>query len=245
MNAFRVQELSKPGLLQRTFGRKVRENAFVEIENLLANTPLVESLTAADVVNVMSAYEIPRDEAMPHLLSLFKQAVAYFAYDGALADDERQALTKLRYVFDLDDNGATEVEAAVLRDTYRKELKRALADGVLSEDEKAKLGAMSKSFALHDDARVAIYKEEVLAVLQQAFNEATADRRLTADQEQRPAKMADNLGIKVTHDASTQQLIERFKLLARIDAGDLPVITSAILLQRGDICHAEYPCRLH
>jgi len=66
-----------------------------------------------------------------------------------------------------------------------------------------------------------------------------------ADEEQRLANMADNLGIKVTHDANTQQLIERFKLSARIDAGDLPVITSAILLQRGEICHAEYSCRLH
>jgi hypothetical protein len=245
MKPFRVQELSQPGLLKRVLGRKLRENAFVEIENLLANALTIEQLAAADIINILSSYEIPREEAMPHLSSLYKQAVAYFAFDGVLSDDERQTLSKLRYVLDLDENGSTEVEASVLRDTYRQELKRALADGVLSPEEKTRLATMSKSFSLPEDTRVAIYKEETFAVVQQAFNEAIADRRLTADEEQRLAKIAENLEITYTHDGSTQQLVERFKLLARIDAGDLPVLTPAILFQRGEVCHVQYSCRLH
>src|SRR4051794_24698923 len=57
--------------------------------------------------------------------------------------------------------------------------------------------------------------------------------------------MSKNLGITITHGAETQRLIERFKLLARIDAGDLPVIQPSVLLQRGETAHAEFACRLH
>ena len=56
--------------------------------------------------------------------------------------------------------------------------------------------------------------------------------------------MSENLGVKVMHDADTQRLVERFKLLARIDAGELPMIQSSLILQRGEVCHAQFSCVL-
>ena len=86
--------------------------------------------------------------------------------------------------------------------------------------------AMAQHFSLPEDVRVSIYKEEAHAVIQQAFNETIADRRLTEEEEQRLAGICKSLDITYTNDADTQRLVERFKLLARIDAGQLPAFGS-------------------
>ena len=68
---------------------------------------------------------------------------------------------------------------------------------------------------------------------------------LTDEEERRLMRMGENLGMTITHDAETQTKVARFRLLAEIEAGRLPTITTPLLLQRGEVCHAELPCRLH
>lgn len=244
MNGFTIVELSRPGLLRRLVGGKPRENAFAEIQNLLATRPLSD-LAAADIINILSAYQIPREDAMPTLIGFYEQVIRYYAHDATISGEERQGLKQLRYVLDLDDAAANDAEGAVLRGKLRDQLKRALTDSHLSDEEKQSLEATAASFGLDQDAKKQIYTEEILAVMQAAFNKATADRRLTQEEEAHLAKMGGNLGITITHDATTQRTIERFRLLARIDAGELPVLNAPIMLQRGEVCHAELPCALH
>ena len=64
------------------------------------------------------------------------------------SESENEALKRLRSVLDLDDDGASEVEATVLRSAFREQLKKALDDGSLSETEKQKLDMMATNFGL-------------------------------------------------------------------------------------------------
>src|SRR4051812_34628987 len=108
MNGFSVAEPKRPGLLGRLVNRKPRENAFIEIQNLLA-TKALKDLTAAPIITILSEYEIPREEAMPTLFDLYGQALRYHLLDAILSPEERAALKQLRYVLDLDDTGANEI----------------------------------------------------------------------------------------------------------------------------------------
>ena len=154
-------------------------------------------------------------------------------------------LRHIRYVLGLDDAAAKETELEVLRELYRAALRHALLDGVLTDAEKEKLTRASATFGLAEAERDAFYKEEVHAVVQQAFNDAIKDRRLTADEEQRLMAMRANLDVTWTHDADTQKLVDRFKLLAKIESGDLPPVAAPVRLQRGETCHAVFPSALH
>lgn len=244
MNGFTTAPLKTQSLLQRLARRRPPENAFVEIQNLLATTAFAD-LAASQIINILSEYEVPREEAMPTLTGLYEQALRYDVRDGSLSPEERAGLKQLRYVLDLDDAAANQAEESVLRSTYRDALQKALIDEHLSDDEKKKLDEMTDNFDLPVEVVRELYKAEVLAVMQKAFNQATADRRLTADEESRLVQMGENLGIRIEHDEKTQRVIERFKLLARVDAGELPVIQSNVILQRGEACHAQFACNLH
>jgi hypothetical protein len=56
--------------------------------------------------------------------------------------------------------------------------------------------------------------------------------------------IAANLDITMNYDADLQQKISRFRLLAQIENGQLPLISTQLVLQRGETCHAQFPCAL-
>jgi len=244
MDGFDRVDLQQSGIVGRLFGRKPKENALGEIQNLLASRA-VRDLSAADVENILSEYELPRERAAEGLRDLYRTALAFRVTDFHLSDDEIADLRQLRYVLGLDDAEAKAIDAELLCERYRVALRSALADGQLSDEEKSRLDAVAANFSLPDEVKTAIYKEEVQTVIQDAFNRAIADQRLTADEEQRLAAMSDNLGVQISHDAETQRKLDRYRLLAQIENGQLPQIQCGVLLQRGETCHAQFLSSLH
>lgn len=244
MNGFAAVPLEQPGLLQRMLRRKPKENALREIENLLAERSITE-LAAADVETILSNYELPRPDAHQGLIALYQAAVDYRAKDLHLTENDKVELSRLRYVLGLDEGEARQIELDLFCALYRVALRAALKDRVLTDEDKKRLTAIVADFGLSDETQSPIYKEEVLAVVQAAFNEAVADQRLTADEEQQLARMSDNLGVKISHDAEAQRRLERFRLLAAIDNGRLTPIDAGVLLQRGEQCHARFASTLH
>jgi hypothetical protein len=231
-------------MVGRLFGRKPRENCFIEIQNLLATRDL-SALAAADVENLLSEYDVSRSHASGRLVDFYRTALQYFASEGLLSETDRQTLKHLHYVLGLEDSEVREAEVDALRELYRARLQSALRDSHLSDAEKTALESMATSFGLDHAIQQAVYKEEVLKVVQQAFDASIADKRLTTAEDQRLTEMASNFGVTWTHDDATRTLVERFRLLGRISSHDIPEIQANILLQRGEKCYAQFPCRLH
>lgn len=243
LSCFTRTAIPHTGFVSRLLGRKPKEHGFLEIQNLLAQRA-PEELSAADVENILSTYEISRPQATPRVKQIYRTAVQHLASDDELSEEDRATLTHLRYVLGLEDSDADDAQNEVLRDLFRARLKKALDDAFLSDDEKSHLGRIAKSFGLPETARDVVYKDEVLAVVQQAFNDAVADQRLTDEEERHLTKMSENLGVKITQDVETQTKVARFRLLAEIESGRLPIITTPLVLPRGEVCHAQLPCRL-
>src|SRR2546425_7356463 len=152
MNGFDRVELKRPGFVARLLGRKPKENALSEIHNLLAQRPLVE-LTAADVENILSEYELPRERAQEGLKELYRIGLETRVRDLYLSDEDIADLRRLRYVLGLGDEASKEIEIDRLRECYRWALRKALQDGALSDEEKAKLEAMAVNFNLPEALR--------------------------------------------------------------------------------------------
>jgi len=72
-----------------------------------------------------------------------------------------------------------------------------------------------------------------------------SDRRISDEEEERLTAMAKNLGVTLKHDDQTQRLVDRFRLLARIESGELPSVAAPIKLQRGEVCHGMLTCTQH
>jgi len=240
MNGLQQVELKQPGIIARLLGRKNKQNALLEIQNLLATQPL-HDVEPGMIDGILAEYGLPPAQARHGLKNLFTTVLRYSVHDLNVSDKEVEDLQRLRTLFGLSDQDVREIESAVIHPIHRRELQKALADHHLTSEEKARLNDLVKRLRLPDEIAQAIYKEDATALTQRVFSKAVEDRRLSKEEEDQLAALADNLGVKITYDEASVATLERFRLLWRIEQGDLPDVPVPVHLQRGERCHVNIP----
>ncbi len=241
---FVVQELPRAGFLSRLTGRPNREAAFVELRNMLARTPW-HDVSPSDVATLLARYNLQTTDAREELTAIFSQAATFIAADGRTTDQERAGLLRLQTAFDFTEDHARAAFNEAARDLYRQTLVSALADGAVSADERATLDRIATDLQLSREDGARLYAEEALRAVQMFFDHVTGDKRFSPDEEQRLEQIGAALGITITHDAKTQAVLERYRAFGRIEAGQIPEVATAVLLQRGEVCHVHVPAIVH
>ncbi len=231
----------EPTFFQRLFGRRIRENAVIEITNLLAENP-IQSVPLPQVADILKRYDLGFGEVMDSLLAIYRRVLGHLAADRALLDADKADLAHLQMILNLPDDGAAHIREEVLSDLYANSLAGVLSDGGISPEERTRLDAIAASFGLPDKRTKDIYESQVLKVLQWRFDQIVTDGRVTDAEDANLTAMAANLGVTLRRDARTQGLYDRFRLLAQIEAGQLPTVNAGITLQRGEACHASLDC---
>jgi len=231
----------KPGFFARLLRRPVQENAIIEITNLLAENP-IRDVSMTQVADILQRYDFAFGDLMDSFLEIFRKVLGHAAADRELSPEDREDLAHLQMILNLPDDGAAHIREEVLSDLYANSLAGALADGRITADERSRLDAIASSFDLPPNRVQDIYKSQVLKLLQWTFNQMLTDHRVTDDEESHLREMAANLGVNMTHGAETQRLYDRCRLLAQIEAGQLPEMRVGITLQRGETCHASLDC---
>ena len=220
------------------------ENAFIEIRNRLAAEPL-RAISSAETHEILERYGWSIAAARPLLADVYRVALRHAAEDGELSDAEQRFLNDLATGLALTDEQIAGERRKVLEDLYRQAVAEAAKDEHLSDVERARLDNTAKTFGLSEDQVKQVYGAEVLRVLQVMFDRATADKRLTASEDEVLAAAAKNFGVTIAHDEQTSAAVKRMRELARIEAGDLPILGVQIILQRNEVCHAAAGAILH
>lgn len=115
---------------------------------------------------------------------------------------------------------------------YRAALRAALADGDLSEAEQLDLAALAGRLQIDESTRRRLYASALAAV----FSSMAADRRIDDGERAALIKLQDQLGVDLP--AATIQDYRRYRLLAEIDQGCLPVIeVEGVVQQAGEEFH--------
>lgn len=244
MNGFQITQLKNPGFVDRLFRRKPKENAYIEIQNKLAKVPIRDLPTDA-VERVLTEYRLSFREARPHLRELYAKVLTHFVEDRELSDHEVDALKRLRDLFGLTDGDVAEAEKEIVHPIYRAEIQSAIEDRHLTAEEKERLENLVCRLRLPEDIAQEIYKVDTNALIQRVFNQAIADRRLSPEEEKQLHALAENFGGKIEHDVATAALLDRFRLMWRIEQGDRPNMPVSIHLQKTERCHAAIPATLY
>ena len=240
-NGLQLSPPRNPTLFQRLFRRPIKENAIIEITNLLAENP-IRSLSLTQVAAILKTYDLAFSDVMDSFLVIFRKVLGHAAADRELSAEDREDLAHLQMILNLPDDGVAHMREEVLRELYANSLAGALADSHISPEERARLEAIGTSFGLPEQRLLDIYKEQVMKLLHATFNQMVTDDRITEVEDARFRQMAENLGATLRIDGDTQRLYDRCRLLARIEAGQLPTINAAITLQRDETCHASLDC---
>jgi hypothetical protein len=234
--------LKPPGLIARLLGRKPKENAFVEIKNLITHTP-IRDLDPQQVEQVLASYGIDDDEAEPQLRNLYQMVMRNVVRDGEVSDEEIEELSHLRHVFGLSDADVRDIEEAIIEDAYRTQTRMAVGDSHLTDEEKRRLQVLASRLRISEDLAKSIREEEVAKVFERVFNATIVDRRLSVEEEKLLKDLAANLGVKMELDGATLKQLDRFRLLWRIEQGEMPTLESKLPLEPEENVHFAAPAK--
>ncbi len=237
MNGLEVIDLQRGGFADRLFRRRPAENAFIEINNILASVPILQ-IDRQSITKKLDEYGISRDSAKPRLLNLYSQILKHFIRDSDLSDREVEELERLQSIFGLTTDEINQIHGAVVYPLYERAVKAVLSDKRITDEEDARLEHLQKQLRIPDDIEKRIRITLAQTVYQQAVDEAVADRRLSLDEERELEELAQNLNAVVSCDDKSQQALERFRYLWRLSEGDLPVVPVPIQLGRNEVCAA-------
>lgn len=234
---FSVLPLKKKNLLAKWFSVGPDENAFIELNNLLATRPLLE-IQGKDVAAIIETYQVDitrhfKDKVVQLYLTYFQSCIV----DYTLGEEENRSLLhlkKLLLLTDADiDPGTMDIAGGVVTQAW----KDTLADGRLTPEEEEKINKLVAATRLPEATAKEIsaltrelhYRQYLLACME--------DRRLTPEEDAELKAISQSLSITPQFDDAMLSTLERYRLLYQLENGPLPEISCDINLLANEACH--------
>jgi hypothetical protein len=192
-----------------------------------------------EVRAIVAQYHVEGRTTRELFTAAFQRAVTDAVANGAIDDQERTYLEKLKSALTLSDTETRRVFEEAGSTTIKREINGALRDELLSAEEKERLTALAQNLQVSDALLTRWTQEAAQPIFQRRADGIVADRRLSPDEEQELSELARNLGGVLTLDDQTQRTLDKYRLLWQCDNGLLPEIAVPLALQRGEVCHAQ------
>ena len=98
---FLKKELKKPNIFQRLFKQLPKENALIEVNNLLASKA-IRDITESDMSDISEKYKINIHQTfLANLLEMYAAQLKYALIDKKLTEEELDELRALKDLFGL------------------------------------------------------------------------------------------------------------------------------------------------
>lgn len=243
-NGLEPRVVGRPSWWKRVMRRPDVDAALAEIHNAIASSD-IDDLPSALVADVAARTRVSTRALEDGVRSIYVAVLRHFARDSRLDGEELRKLGRLRALLGIRPSDERAAIVAALTPVYRERLGAAISDGTLTESESRGLEELRVRLALPQSVVEEIHREEIGPLIQRILDEAIEDRRLSPVEEERLAIIAGNLGGRIQHDQQTARTLERFRLLWRLDQGELPIVEAPVRLQRSETCHFAMPCGHH
>ena len=238
MNGLEVIDLQPTSFIANLLGRRPKENAFLEIHNVVASLPIYH-ISADAVAACLSRYGITQEEAQPRLLNIYSQVLDHFVKDLLISDDEVEQLRHLATIFKLSSDEVSQIHTEIVYPRYEKAVRHALRDRHLTDDENAALDNLCSKLRIPESAANEIYKKHAVPIYNQAMSDALADEILTPEEETELEEVAKALKLNIRFDEKLESILDRARRLWRLAQGELPVLSVPVNLQLNERCSAD------
>lgn len=239
--------LVRQSFFARLFGRLAPENAFIEVNNTLAEAERPAFADATKILAVHRKYGsatfswfITKSERLysEYLRSLFSFS------KPELSKEDRDDLQVIRMAFLLPDDCVNRINLDVGRTIYRAFLSRALSDGMLTDEEKRELENLGEELNLDKETIHELYAAELSKLIEEKVEDALEDGELTPEEERHIQELCDRFKISPAYDINLQHAMREARNVWQAKHSPLTPIPVEIALKRNEQCygriHAEW-----
>ena len=239
MEIFKQKELAKSNFIQRLFGIKPSENAFIEINNLFASNQFeLERIRIEQIIDIANKYKTNLTKAFKNeRINLYREYVRCCLSDNKLEESEVKILRHLKELLLLNEKDTANIIDSELEKCYDSNVEGILNDGKIDNSERQKLEQLKKDLHISEDVANKIYKKNANETLQKFIDGAISDKKLSPEEEIEINEISKSLGIDIQVNEKTTAILEKYKLYWQIENAELPEIESDIKLQKYEKLH--------
>jgi hypothetical protein len=236
-NLYKIEALKESNFFQRLFKIILRKNAFIEVNNLLAQKSL-KDIRFEEITAIATKYKVDlRKRFIDRFKDMYHQYLKYCLSDDIITNQEIAYLNHLKILLLLSDSEVEELHSQVAGEIYGKFYNDAISDGKLDESEKEFLEKLKMNLRLSADVDEKISKESRQQFLQMQFNKIVADGRISPDEWEELTAISKNIDEDIIMDEETKAKVEKLKLYWIIENGELPIEDVDINLQKNEFCY--------
>ena len=119
------------------------------------------------------------------------------------------------------------------RKLYQQHLERALEDGILTDEEARELETVREQRDLSPEE----VRMVAVSLYRRALKDAVADSRITQEEDATLKRMREQLGLSDADLAADVAQLQRIRILAMVERGELPRIEAPVQMAEGEVCH--------
>ena len=236
--AFYKSDLEPVSVWNKLTGKKYRNNAVIELNNLLSERPLLE-VSESDVWNILDRYDLNlfRDFDDGSLYDLYKRYLRYCLEDNHLDNEEIKRLRHLKNVLGLSELDVATANHQVCQEVYERALDDALEDQRLDAKELDFLRHLRQDLQLPAAVADAIYQRKAPALIIDFIKGTVGDGPLSSEEESELRVLVDHLNVAPLWGEKTQTELAKYRLFWQIENESLSPIFVPLSLQPGELCY--------
>jgi hypothetical protein len=181
-NVFTPDLLNTPTFFQRLLKKPLKENAIIEVNNLLASKPL-HDISVDEVIEIGNRYNVDlKAMFIDQLRALYERYVTRCFEDNALSADEANDLNYLRMLLLLDEGDISDIYEVYATNAFKTNLDETLSHGGIDDEKIAFLHKLQQSLNLPDELAKKITEEGKNIFLEMQLAKITDDERVSPEE---------------------------------------------------------------
>ncbi len=236
--AFYPAKLEPVSVWNKVTGQKQQKNALIEINNLLAERPLL-NIQGADVQTILERYDLNLfcDFSDGSLRDLYKKYLRYCFDDNHLDAEETKRLLHLKRILGLSDKAVALANHQVCQEVYARSLDEALEDQRLHPKELAFLHQLRHCLQLPPTLENQVQQSKAADLIIRFIKGEITEQPLTTDEEEELAVLTEHLNAVPQWDERTRAELIKYRLHWHIENEKLPHIFVPLTLRPHETCH--------
>lgn len=236
-NIYKTFEYQKPSIFQRLFKQEPKENAFIELNNLLARKNLKE-IQIEQIEEISSKYKVDiRIKFLDRLKELYERYLEKCFADNYLTDEELEDLSLLKHLLLLKDFEINELHNKLGGDIYKRNYEDAIRNGTIEKSKEEFIYKLQQNLKLPDSIANKISSESRNQFMDIQLGKIIEDGKISPDEWEELNAIAKNLNVDMKIDEGSKSNLERMKLYWLIENGELPTKQVDINLQKNEQCY--------
>lgn len=237
--------LSKPNIISKLFNKRKKQDAIIELNNLLASMPIRE-IKSVDVLTISEKYKVSfSSEFSDELVKFYELFFQECIKDHLISDEEVKDLTHLKNLLGLSDSEIKDVHNKISGEIYKMNYEEVIKDGLIDEAEKIFLKNIKNNILLPDEVANKITEDSRTLYAQSQFNNIISDEKVSPEEWEQFNLITKNLNIDVSLDNNTKEKLAKYQLFWFIENAPLPTQEVNLNLQKNEVCYYNTVCDWH